>query len=167
MQAALRAEHFKQLDDIERIVEHFAAKQGDLYAVTGGRRAHQDVPRDIAEEVDRWLTEPIVQSALRKLSAMHDVVAGSPEYQRRIDLVYDLIYPRAKAQVPPLDDAQTAPPGAAVSPPGSDTDLTVPTDEVLRRAAVPDPCGYLPLQARQARSRRRWHGRFVRPCRYA
>lgn len=142
-QDALRAEHFQQVDDIGRIVEHFAAKPGDLYAVTDGRRAHQDVPRDIRQEVDSWLMEPAVQSALRKLSRLHDVVAGSPEYQRRIDSVYDLIYPRTKAQVPPLDDAQTAPRGAAVSPPESDTEVTMKSDhEPPADKAEPGPVGW-------------------------
>ncbi|WP_394269724.1 hypothetical protein [Qipengyuania sp.] len=143
MQNALRAEHIQQIDDIGRIVEHFAAKPGDLYAVTGGRRAHQDVPRDIREEVDRWLMEPIVQSALCELSAMHDVVADSPQYQRRIDLLHDIIYPRARVQARPLDDTQTGPRGAAVSPVETDTGVAIKNDhESPADETAPRPVGW-------------------------
>ena len=142
-QNALRTEHFRQIDDIGLIVGHFAAKPGDLYAVTGGRRAHQDVPRDIGEEVDRWLMEPIIQSALRELSAMHDVVADSPEYQRRIDLLHNIIYPRAKGQAQPLDDTATTPRGAAVSPARTDTEVEVKNDHEPRAdETAPGPVGW-------------------------
>ena len=127
-QDLLRAEHFRQVDDIGRIVEHFAAKPGDLYAVPSGRRAHQDVPREIREEVDRWLMEPTIQSALRKLSRLDDVDAASLEYQRRIDLLHKLIYPRAKVRVQPLDDMRTAPRDAAISPADSDNDVAMNDD---------------------------------------
>lgn len=124
-QDALRAEHFQQVESVGRIVAHFAAKPGDLYAVTDGWRAHQDVPLGIRQEVDQWLMEPTIQSVLRELSRLHDVAAGSPEYQRRIDLLHDLIYPRSRAHAPPLDDTHTAPRGAAVSPAGTDTAVEV------------------------------------------
>ena len=127
-QDALRAEHFRQVDDIGRVVEHFAAKPGDLYAVPGGIRAHQDVPRDIREEVDRWLMEPTIQSALRKLSRLDDADAASLEYQRRIDLLHKLIYPHAKVRVQSLDDMRTAPRDAAISPADSDNDVAMNDD---------------------------------------
>ena len=142
-QDALRAEHFQQVESIGLIVGHFAAKPGDLYAVTGGRRAHQDVPRDIGEEVDRWLMEPIIQSALRELSAMHDVVADSREYQRRMDLLHNIIYPRAKGQAQPLDDTATTPRGAAVSPARTDTEVEVKNDHEPRAGeTAPGPVGW-------------------------
>ena len=127
-QDVLRAEHFRQVDDIGRVVEHFAVKPGNLYAVSGGIRAHQDVPREIREEVDRWLIEPTLQSVLRKLSLSDDVDASSTEYQRRIDLLHKLIYPRAKVQVQPLDGARTAPREIAISPADSDNDTAMKND---------------------------------------
>lgn len=127
-QDALRAEHFRQVDDIGRVVEHFAAKPGDLYAVPGGRRAHQNVPREIREEVDRWLMEPTIQSALRELSRLEDVDAASTEYQLRIDRLHKLIYPRAKVRVQPLDNTRAASRDAAISPANSDNDVAMKND---------------------------------------
>lgn len=142
-QDALRAEHFQQVESVGRIVAHFAAKPGDLYAVTDGWRAHQNVPHDIREEVDRWLTEPKVQSALRGLSRMEQVVAGTPEYRRRINLIHDLIYPRSRVHAPPLDDTHTAPRGAAVSPAGTDTAVEVKSDhEPPAGETAPRPVGW-------------------------
>lgn len=139
----LRAEHFRQVDDIGRIVEHFAGKPGDLYAVTDGWRAHHDVPRELREEVDRWLTEPVLQSALRVLATMDEVVAGSTEYDRRIGLVHDIIYPRARVQTRPVDDAQTGPRGAAVSPAETDTDVAMKNDrEPPADKTSPGPVGW-------------------------
>lgn len=143
MQNALRAEHIQQIDDIGRIVGHFAAKPGDLYAFSGGWRAHQDVPLSIREEVDRWSTEPTVQSALGKLSALREVVADSPEYQRRIGLVHDIIYPRARVQTRPVDDTQTGLRGAAVSPAETDTDPAMKNDrEPPADKTAPGPVGW-------------------------
>lgn len=114
-QDALRNEHMQQVDDLGRLVDHFAAKPGDLYAVADGRRAHQDVPRDIREELDRWLMEPRLQSVLQKLSLMAEIEKGSEEHGRRVGLIYDLIYPSAKNQAPPPRDAQPGPLEGAVS----------------------------------------------------
>ena len=142
-QDALRAEHFQQVESIGPIVAYFAAKPGDLYAVSGGWRAHRDVPLSIREEVDCWSAEPRVQSALGRLSAMHDVVAGSSEYQRRIGLVHDIIYPRARVQTRPLDDTETGPRGAAVSPAETDTDPAMKDNrDPAADKTAPGPVGW-------------------------
>ncbi|PZT91723.1 MAG: hypothetical protein DI637_01640 [Citromicrobium sp.] len=109
-QEALRTEHRQQVDDLGRLVDHFAAKPGDLYPVAVGWRAHQDVPRDIRDELDRWLMEPQLQAVLRNLSLMAEIEKGSEEHGLRIGVIYDLLYPTAKSQAPPPpSDAQAGP----------------------------------------------------------
>lgn len=105
-QDLLRAIHFRQVDDIALLVNHFAAKPGDLYAVTGGWRAHTNVPRQVREELDRWLTEPHLQTVLQTFAGMRQVDPNSPEYTRRISLFYDLVYRQAETQAPPPGDKQ-------------------------------------------------------------
>ncbi|WP_379923306.1 MobA/MobL family protein [Erythrobacter sp. R86502] len=116
VQDLLRAEYFRQVDDIGLLAGHFAAKPGDLYAVTGGWRAHHDVPRHIREEVDRWLTEPRLQTALQTFVGRRQVDPKGPEYERRISLVYDFVYRRTEAQASQPGDTQDVPAGTAVAP---------------------------------------------------
>lgn len=112
-QDLLEAEYLHQLDDLRRLARHFAVRPSDLYAVTNGWRAHQDVPRDIREQLDLWLGEPRVQAAWSKLVTMDDVERDSAEYKQRVNLLREQIYHGSGQKPPPLRGDRAAALGAA------------------------------------------------------
>lgn len=114
-QDLLGAEYLQQLDDLGRLARHLAARPSDLYAVTNGWRAHQDVPRDIREQLDLWLSEPRVQAAWSKLVTMNEVERDSADYKQRVKLLREQIYRDSSQKPPPLGGDHAAAPMATVT----------------------------------------------------
>lgn len=114
-QDLLEAEYLQQRNDLRRLARHLTARPSDLYAVTNGWRAHHDVPRDIREQLDLWLGEPIVQAALSKLVTMDEVERDSAEYKQRVNLLRKQIYHGSGEKPPTQGGDRAAALGAAVT----------------------------------------------------